>query len=230
MATAPEVLVIEDDAAVGAGVVRALKRAGFGVELATDGARGLELAVEPRFALIVLDLMLPERDGFDVLRLVRARVATPIIVVTARTELPDRLRAFELGAVDFLPKPFFVEELLARVHARLGGRRETAKIVRFGRAAVDLDARTLTVDDALVHTTPSEIALLAYLAERPGRALSRQELASTLADAEEVSPRNVDTHVARLRKKLGDAGAALVTVWGHGYRFEPQRAEPARAS
>lgn len=221
----PAVLVIEDDPAVGAGIVRQLRRAGFDVELATDGQRGLELAVDARFALIVLDLMLPEREGFAILPVIRARVGTPIIVVTARTALDDRLRAFELGAVDFLPKPFFVEELLARIHARLGGAPSARRVVRFGAACLDLDARTLHVGDELAHTTPSEIALLTYLAERPGRAIGRRELTSTLSELEEVSPRNVDTHVARLRKKLGDAGRAVVTVWAHGYRFDPERAD-----
>lgn len=218
------VLIIEDDPSVGAAMVRGLRKAGFEVELATDGQQGLERAIDPRFALIVLDLMLPERDGLDVLKQVRARVATPVIVVTARTELPDRLKTFELGAVDFLPKPFFVEELLARIHARLGLRTASGAVARFGVAELDLEARTLRIDDSPVHATRSEIALLSYLVSRPGRAISRTELAQTLSELEDVSPRNVDTHIAHLRKKLGSAGTSIVTVWAHGYRFDPNRA------
>jgi two-component system OmpR family response regulator len=219
----PSVLVIEDDPSMGAAMVRGLRKAGFEVELATDGQQGLERALDPSFALVVLDLMLPERDGLEVLRHVHARVSTPVIVVTARTDLPDRLRAFELGAVDFLPKPFFVEELLARIHVRLGTRATQGKVVRFGAAELDLDARALRVDAMPVHATPSEVALLAYLVSRPGRAIGRAELVQTLSELEESSPRNVDTHIAHLRKKLGSASAAIVTVWAHGYRFDPDR-------
>lgn len=213
-------LLVEDDAFVAASILQGLRRAGFEVELVCDGARGAEKAIAQDIALVVLDLMLPERDGFDVLSAVRARSSVPIIVVSARTELRDRLRAFELGAVDYLPKPFFVEELLARIDARLGPAHGERRAFESGGARIDLDGRHVEVDGSPVHLTPTEFAVLRYLAERAGRAVSRSDLAAALRDLGDSDPRNVDAHVSRLRRKLGKAGALLSTVWGHGYRFE----------
>jgi DNA-binding response OmpR family regulator len=215
------ILVVEDDDSVASGIVRGLRRAGFEVELACDGARGVQMALREDTALVVLDLMLPERDGFEVLQAVRARTAVPVIVVTARTNLSDRLRVFELGAVDYLPKPFFVEELLARVQARLGPSPKPRQRVELSGLQVDLDARRVELDGAAVPLTPTEFAVLRYLLERPGRAVSRSDLAGALRDLEDTDPRNVDAHVSRLRRKLGSASSHIATVWGHGYRFDP---------
>lgn len=218
----PLVVVIEDDALVAAGIVRGLRRAGFDVELACDGRSGVQRASDERVAAVVLDLNLPERDGFDVLAAVRARSAVPIIIVTARTELSERLRAFELGAVDYLPKPFFVEELLARIQTRLGAARTARRVVTVAGARIDLGGHKVEVEGAAVALTPTEFALLRYLVERPGRAVSRQELAGALRDLAEADPRNIDAHLSRLRRKLGAASSAIATVWGHGYRFDPE--------
>lgn len=218
----PLVVVIEDDALVASGIVRGLRRAGFAVELARDGRSGVQLALDERAAAVVLDLNLPEKDGFDVLTAVRARSAVPIIIVTARTELSHRLRSFALGAVDYLPKPFFVEELLARVQTRIGATHTPHRVVAAADMRIDLDGHKVEVRGSLVPLTPTEFALLRYLAERPGRAVSRSELAGALRDLEDADPRNIDAHLSRLRRKLGPAAAVLTTVWGHGYRFEPE--------
>lgn len=215
------ILLVEDDPNVAAGVVRELRRAGFDIELAVDGASGVELATTKPFALVVLDLMLPERDGFDVLRLIRARTGVPVIVVTARTELHDRLRAFELGAVDYVPKPFFVDELLARIHARIGAPAPPSAVIETAFARLDLAAPRIEVEGDVVHLTPTELALLRFLAERRGRAVSRGDLAEALRDLDVADPRNIDAHMSRLRRKLGPAAALIATVWGHGYRFDP---------
>lgn len=215
------ILLVEDDPNVAAGVVRELRRAGFEIELAVDGASGVELATTKPFALVVLDLMLPARDGFDVLRLIRARTAVPVIVVTARTELQDRLKAFELGAVDYVPKPFFVDELLARIHARIGAPAQPHAVIETAFARLDLEAPRIEVEGAVVHLTPTELALVRYLAERRGRAVSRGDLAEALRDLDGADPRNIDAHMSRLRRKLGPAAALIATVWGHGYRFDP---------
>ncbi|ATB35951.1 DNA-binding response regulator [Cystobacter fuscus] len=219
----PSIVVIEDDAAIAGAVVRALVRAGFSVTLATDGPRGLALARAPGTALVVLDLMLPELSGLDVLQRLRACTPAPIIVVTAQTELETRIAVFAEGAVDYLPKPFFVEELLARIHARLGPAPvgTNSAPLGFGPLTIDLDAREVRVDGDTVSLTPTEFLLLAALVRRPGRAFARSELALALADPEETSPRQLDVHIMRLRKKLGSVGAAIRTVWGHGYRFDP---------
>ncbi len=216
-----KVVVVEDDPSIAAAVVRALLQAGFDVELATDGRSGVEKGAAPNVALIVLDLMLPEIDGIEVLQRLRARTTAPILVVTARTEVSVRVAVFKEGAVDYLPKPFFIEELLARVHARLGGIEDGGDSVAFGPLAIDRDRREVAIDGRPIPLTPTEFSLFEALTRRPGRAASRGELAFALTDPDEVSPRHLDAHVARLRKKLGSLGAAIVTIWGHGYRFDP---------
>lgn len=222
-----KIVVVEDDPFIGGSIVRALVRFGFDVELATDGARGVEAAVQPDVSLVVLDLMLPELDGFDAIARIRARSSAPILVVSARTELEARVAVFEAGAVDYLPKPFFVEELLVRIQARLapkGPDGESAPEV-FGALTVDWSKREVRVDDSPVALTPTELNLLRTLMRRPGRAFSRGELSLVLAEPEEASPRHLDAHLARLRKKLGRCGTSVVTVWGHGYRFDPPRSD-----
>lgn len=217
------VLVVEDDAGTAAGIVRGLSAAGFAVELATNGAEGARLSLRGEHDVMVLDLLLPELSGFEVLSRLEGRSAIPTIVLTARTELDDRLRCFGLGAADFVAKPFFIEELVARIRSRLRARAVTPnRAVRWADAVLDLDGRTATVAGAPVPLTRNELDILAYLADRPGRAVSRQLLAERALDPlAERDARTIDTHVARLRRKLGAAaGTAIVTVWGIGYRFD----------
>ncbi|MCY0991641.1 response regulator transcription factor [Nannocystis sp. ILAH1] len=226
--SAPAVLVVEDDPAIAAGIVRGLKGAGFDVELAHDGRRGAELALARPFDLVVLDLMLPELGGFEVLELWRGRLSTPVIVLSARTELDARLQAFAGGAVDYLPKPFWIEELLARVRARLRLPDAAAPTRTFGwdGALLDLDARTVTLAGEPLGLTAHEFNVLLYLVERPARAITRRQLAeAALPAGGDRSERTVDSHVARIRRKLGPAGARIATVWGIGYRFDAP--EPA---
>jgi DNA-binding response OmpR family regulator len=220
----PTVLLVEDDAGVAAGVVRGLRADGFQVDLATDGLEGARKALTGSFDAIVLDLMLPEQSGIAILEQLQGRTSTPVLVLTAKTELSDRLRCFGLGAADFLTKPFWMEELIARLRARLRIP-ETAprRRIEWADAVLDLDGRTVSLGSDQVSLTRHEFDLLAYLIERPGRAVSREQLAErTLSALEPPDPRTVDTHIARIRKKLGArAGLALTTVWGIGYRFDP---------
>lgn len=219
----PAILVVEDDPAIAAGVVRGLKGAGFDVELAHDGRRGAELALARPFDLVILDLMLPELGGFEVLELWRGRLSTPVIVLSARTELDARLQAFAGGAVDYLPKPFWIEELLARVRARLRLPDAAAPTRRlaFDDAVLDLDARTVTLAGEPLGLTAHEFNVLLYLVERPARAITRRQLAeAALPAGGDRSERTVDSHVARIRRKLGATGARIATVWGIGYRFD----------
>lgn len=217
------VLVVEDDPSMAAGVVRGLKGAGLDVELSTDGVDASRKLVAGRYDIVVLDLMLPGQSGFEVLEDIRHRAPVPVIVLTARTDLPDRLRAFDLGAADFMAKPFWIEELVARIKSRLRLADAMPKrVVRWQGVSLDLDARTATVDGKVAPLTPTELAVLAFLVERRGRAVSRNVLAEqALASFEEPDARTVDSHVARLRRKLGPGAAAIATVWGIGYRFEP---------
>lgn len=224
MTSAQTILVVEDDSHIAARVVRGLKKEGFAVELATDGEQARERMSKGEYALVVLDLMLPGIDGFGLLQLWRDRSSTPVIVLTASDSLQSRLRSFDLGAVDWMPKPFFMEELLARIGTRLrlskdGPRQE----VSWADVVVDLDARTVQVGGTEQKLTAHELNLLGALLTRPGRALSRRqlmELALPEGEADERSERGVDTHIGRVRKKLGEGGRAIATVWGVGYRFD----------
>jgi two-component system OmpR family response regulator len=218
---ASRVLVIEDDATLAGSLVRRLRRDGHEVEVSSRGDTGLERAVDWQPDLVVLDLMLPGKSGLEVLgRLTREGLKT--IVLTARVEVADRLRSFELGAVDYVPKPFFLDEISARVRARLAPLPESQRrVVRWGDAAVDLAARTVTVAGVPVALTRFEFAVLAYLIERPTRAVSRAQIQEqALPGAEQAAERTVDSHIVRLRRKLGSAGGAIVTVWGVGYRLD----------
>jgi two-component system, OmpR family, response regulator len=221
---APRVLVVEDDAPMAAGLVRGLRGAGFAVELACDGEAAVRLCLEGEFDAMVLDVRLPRLDGFAVLEKVRPRTSTKVLMLTASGDLPQRLRAFELGAVDFVPKPFWIEELVARIRAQLKERPQApSRLFAFGEAEVDLDRRLLRVQGEPVELTQTEWALLLYLLERPGRPVSRDTLIrEVLAPFEAADARTVDSHVAHLRKKLGEARAAIATVWGIGYRFQPR--------
>ena len=223
---AERVLVVEDDPGVAGGIVRGLRDAGFEVELATNGKDGAKKALDGGYRAIVLDLMLPEQSGFGILEQLCGRSSVPVLVLTARGDLADRLRCFGLGAADFITKPFWMEELVARLRTRLRIRSESPKrVVRWANVALDLDSRTATIDGVDAALTKNEFDVLAHLVEREGRAISRAQLAElALTPFEQRDARTVDSHIARIRKKLGtDGGAHIVTVWGIGYRFEPAR-------
>lgn len=220
--TVPRVLVVEDDVPVAAGLVRGLQSAGFEVELSTSGEEVVRTLLARKFDVVVLDLMLPGAHGFTVLEQLKDRSHPPVIVLTARTDLNDRLKSFELGAADYLSKPFFIDELVARIRARTGAvESEPRQLVKFGRVVLDVAAREATVAGVSAGLTPTELDLLVYLTTRPSRAISRQQLAeSILRSLDDAGARTVDAHVARLRKKLGGDATAIATVWGIGYRFD----------
>lgn len=223
--TKPKILVVEDDRHVLEGLISGLSRYGFDVSVAMDGRTGSERALKEAFDLVVLDLMLPERSGFEVLSALHGRIATPVIVLSARTELQARLDSFAAGAVDYLPKPFFIEELIARIRTRLMLHEDSPhRVLKVGQTDVDLDARIASRDGRDLGLTAHEFNVLAWLAERPGRAISREQLATgALSEEGEREDRTVDSHLSRVRRKLGSDGALIKTVWGIGYRFEPTR-------
>jgi two-component system OmpR family response regulator len=224
------VLVAEDDATTAASIFQGLREANFDVELVASGAEAVRRALAERYDAVVLDLVLRGPGGFDVIERIRHRAQAAIFVVSAQSELADRLRAFELGAADFMAKPFWVEELVARVRSRLRSEQERPRrLLRFSEVTVDLEAGTAEVRGRPAGLTRTEFAILAFLAGRPGRAVSRSVLASqALASFERPDTRTVDSHVARLRKKLGAGSSAIVTVWGIGYRFNPLPREAER--
>jgi DNA-binding response OmpR family regulator len=217
------VLVVEDEATVAATLVQGMRAEGFAVYLATRADEGVRLAFADPPDAIVLDINLPDRSGFDVLEEIQGRCTAPVVVLTGRLELGDRLKCFELGAADYVAKPFYFEELVARIRSRLRAREGvTPRVVSWADVVVNLDGRTVVVGVAPVALTRSEFDILAYLLERPKLVASRRILAKrTALSLGEPDVRTVDVHVARVRKKLGEAASAIVTVWGIGYRFDP---------
>lgn len=169
----PLLLLVEDDQALATGLVQGLRRQGFEVELLTTGEHVVRRALSGEHALIVLDLMIPELSGFEILTQLQHRSSPPVIVLTARTELGDRLQRFSLGAVDYVCKPFWIAELVARIRTRLGLGASSPvvhRVLRFGGLAIDLCARAVTLLGEPVKLTRTEFDILAYLAARPGRA------------------------------------------------------------
>ena len=217
-----QILVVEDDPGIASGLVQGLKAAGFAVELCVDGEAGATRLLAGGFDFVILDLMLPERDGFELLELWQSRASVPILVLTARTDLGSRLRSFELGAIDWMSKPFFMEELLARIRTRLEpSPAKPNRTISWADTEIDLDRRVARVggDDACL--TAHEFNLLAVLIQRPGRVLSRCQLGEAALPMDgDRSDRTINSHIARIRKKLGPAGQALQTVRGAGYCFE----------
>jgi DNA-binding response OmpR family regulator len=220
-------LVVEDDESLGMVLTDALKDAGYRVELERDGHRALAKATEHRFALVILDLMLPRLDGFEILKRLRAGGdRTPVLVLTARGREEDRVRGFDLGADDYVVKPFSMKELLGRIRARLrGGEEALPDRVRVGAADVDLAAMLVRREGLEPQPlTKTEADILRLFLRHPGEVLSRKRfLDEVWGYSSFPTTRTVDMHVARLREKLGDAGDAprhLKTVHGVGYRYD----------
>lgn len=217
------ILLVEDDRKLGTEIRDSLTQAGYEVKWVTDGSEAEWLDPEA-FGLVILDLMLPGRHGFDVLKRYREESDVPVLILTARTETADKVRGFELGGDDYLTKPFWPAELLARVKARL--RRPVMKrgeSIEVGAISIDDKARIASVDAEELDLTRVEFDLLSTLAARPGMAFSRRQLVDRVLDEErEGTERTLDVHVSRLRKKLGDAAGQLETVWGIGYKLVAQ--------
>jgi DNA-binding response OmpR family regulator len=217
------VVVVEDDPAIADLVDLYLRDAGFRVLQAPSGERGLELVATQHPVLAVLDIGLPGIDGFEVCRRIRATSSLPILFLSARDGEIDRVLGLELGADDYLVKPFSPRELVARVKAilRRGEPRPAAAEVLMAGDGIEVDIprREARVDGRPVALATREFDLLAHLARHPGLALSRQQLLDAVWGVGWVGDeRTVDVHVGQLRKKLGD-GLPLATVWGIGYRL-----------
>jgi DNA-binding response OmpR family regulator len=221
-----KILIVEDEQRIVQLARDYLERAGYAVEAAADGTTAVPAARSSRPDLIVLDLGLPGRDGLDVLRLLRRESNTPVIILTARGEETDKLVGLELGADDYMVKPFSPKELVARVRAvlrRAEGTAEPAEVIRIGDLTLDVPRLRLTIGDRPVDLTPTEFHLLAVLARQPGRIFTRAQLLDAVHGvAFESYERAIDTHIKNLRHKIEPdprRPRTILTVYGVGYRL-----------
>lgn len=200
-----KILIVEDDHDVRTAISKALHEGGFEVESTADGAEGLYYALNWDFEAIVLDVMLPEMDGWEVLRRLRLEKKTPVLMLTAMSELEDRLLGLDSGADDYLTKPYEPMELIARLRALV--RRSTGHAenrIDLGRVSINTANQTITLDDEQVQLTPSQYKIVEYLARRTGKLISREELCEALLIEEEHSFSNVlNVQIYNIRKKLG---------------------------
>ena len=220
-------LVVEDERPLAETLRFNLEMEGYRVRTAEDGVEGLSMARALQPDLVLLDLMLPRLDGLDVLRGIREQSQTPVLLLTARTSEADRVKGLDLGADDYITKPFSLAELKARVRVHLRRKQEVTveeRVLEFGEFELDLNRHLLTRDGEPIALRPKEYELLAYLAQRDGRAFTRDQLLNDVWDISFAGgTRTVDVHVRWLRKKIENPDGPprhLITVRGAGYRFE----------
>ena len=220
-------LVIEDDGNIAELLRLYLEKDGFDVSRAADGGEGMEMFRAFTPDLVLLDIMLPVMDGWAVLREIRKAGNTPVIMLTAKSETPDKVSGLEMGADDYITKPFEPKELMARIHAvlRRGGEPGEKKSNRleFEKLVIDLDSYELIVDGRRVDTPPKELELLFHLASSPNRVFTRNQLLDEVWGFDYFGDsRTVDVHIKRLREKLEGVSDkwSVKTVWGVGYKFE----------
>lgn len=227
--TSKNILVVEDDSAIRQGIVDALRFAGYGTLQAATGADGLRMARETTYDLLLLDLVLPQYNGFDILKSVREICSTvPVIMLTARGEEADKVKGLSLGADDYVVKPFSVRELLARVNAvlrRSPERPQPVDHLPLSDGTIDLARSEIRFEDGdRRELSDREVALLRYLSSNAGRAISRDEILSRIwrLNPDRIETRTIDMHIANLRTKLRDQtreDKTILTVRGKGYMF-----------
>lgn len=229
-----KVLVVDDEERIRRLLRMYLERENYMIDEAEDGEIALEKALENDYDIILLDLMLPGKDGIDVCRELREKKATPVIMLTAKGEEVNRVQGFEVGADDYIVKPFSPREVVLRVKALLRRASSTSylqtdtttkDVIVFPHLTIDNDAHRVLADDKEVHLTPKEYELLYFLAKSPDKVFNREQLLKEVWQYEFFGDlRTVDTHVKRLREKLNrvseKAAKMIVTVWGVGYKFE----------
>ena len=217
-----KILLVEDDKKLGAQIVEYLNDAGYDTTWIIDGYDALEeLHSNSDFKLLILDLMLPSVSGMEILENLRQHSNMPVLILSARNETFDKVKALKLGADDYMTKPFWPEELIERVKARL--RRpniEKSNIFIFKSMKIDYNARKVFINEKIVELTKAEYEIILILSKRPNETITRQILLDNALDPDnEGTERTLDVHISRLRKKLNDISKNIETVWGIGYRF-----------
>ncbi|HEX3015423.1 MAG TPA: response regulator transcription factor [Desulfobacteria bacterium] len=221
----PKILIADDETQIRAVVRLYLENEGFSVEEAADGEEALSKLKTTNFSLLIVDLMMPKVDGWQVCRDLRRESDIPIIMLTARGEEFDKILGFELGTDDYLVKPFSTRELVARVKAllkRAGNSDEQDESLCFPGLEINQATRVVKLSDKEIALTPKEFDLLFFLARHPGRVFSREQLMETVWGYDFYGDlRTVDTHIKKIREKVRGERNYIATVWGVGYKFEP---------
>ena len=233
---ARKILVVEDDRNISDLIRMYLEKEGFEVQTAFDGGAAVETFRAMQPDMVLLDIMLPVMDGWAVCSKIRETSRTPIIMITAKSEVFDRIQGLEMGADDYVVKPFEMKELIARINAVLRRTEipnDTSKRLTFDKLVIDLDSYELIVDGKKIDTPPKELELLYHLASTPNRVYTRNQLLDEVWGFDYFGDsRTVDVHIKRLREKIENVSDqwALKTVWGVGYKFELAGAPGAKES
>ena len=218
-----KILIVEDEASFSEALEFLLGKEGFEVTVAEDGQQALDVFDHGNFDIILLDLNLPDMHGYDVLKKLRvAKVQTPVLILSGISEMDSKVRSFGFGADDYVTKPFHREELIARIHAVVRrSKGHSQSVIRTGKLAVNLDAKTVEVDGARVHLTGKEYAMLELLSLRKGTTLTKEMFLNHLyGGMDEPELKIIDVFICKLRKKLAEATGGqnyIETVWGRGY-------------
>ncbi len=219
------ILIVEDDIHIAEQLLRDLKEAGHTCFWASNITTGLEQLGRFEAEFVLLDLMLPDGTGFDFIQKARKTSSVPIIVLTAKMMSDDKVRALDVGADDYVTKPFWSEELLARIRSvarRYQRTPEPITLRKIGELSIDMKAMTVTSSTGPCQLTPTEFDLLAYFLQRPNEALRWERLVHCVLEKDDATAGTLQVHVSRLRKKLQKDGARIETIWGIGYRFNAE--------
>ena len=222
-----KVLLVDDEPGIRDIIKEYMAGGGYEADEAGDGLTALGMLEGKKYDIVVLDIMMPGMDGWSVARNIRKNSDIPIIMLSARGEEYDKLLGFDMGIDDYMVKPFSPKELLARIRALTARRRRdvvsSGRKLEFGSLIVDLDGRKVMNFSEVLQLTPKEFELLSFLAENPGKAFTRDHILSAVWGYDfEGDDRTVDTHIKQLRERLGESRRMIVTVWGTGYKFDPE--------
>lgn len=225
-----KVLVVDDEPGIRDVIKEYMGVSGFEITESEDGISALNKLYKSDFDLVILDVMMPKMDGWSLCREIRKSSSVPVIMLTARGEEYDKLLGFELGVDDYIVKPFSPKELVARAKAVLNRthpektQEDIKTVITFGKLSVDLDGRNVSLAEQKLQLTPKEYDLMSFLMQNPNKAFSREQLLTSVWGFDFYGDdRTVDTHIKMLREHLGDYRSWIVTVWGIGYKFEPEK-------
>lgn len=219
-----KILIVEDEIKLSEVMSLYLRKENYDVTTVSDGKKADEIITADTFDLIILDVMLPGKDGWALLRKVKSLGETPVILTTARGEEDDRIFGLELGADDYMVKPISMRELVLRVKLRINNKKAINKSLKFDNLSILEESREVIEDNVKISLTPKEFDLLVFLSNNPGQVFSREQVLSTVWGYDFIGDsRTIDTHIKKLREKIKFCEKNLVTVWGVGYKFNTEQ-------